>query len=283
MGLRLAALGLVALTVPVAAVGCRTSLTTPHTAVVKYINKDGSLREPRRAIAIYATEYMKVLRSLKRDREDRVYFLKPGDLLEVSVVDDKAASWVVSIRPDGPVDLPMAGEVPAAGRSIAEFKQDVVERLRRYYVTPTVVVNLKGTEFKPTVEAGRATVIGITATAPFQISTGGAGSTSVVPLRGNDLLFDVAFGVFQGGSDWEQIATIRRGRGDRNLIIISSLRNFLENAEFDENIPVQDGDYIFAAHKETTWLQELVANLRMVNALTGDVKTLIDNVEGEGD
>src|ERR1700693_2793836 len=49
------------------------------------------------------------------------YKLQPGDVLIVSVWKETDLQSDVLIRPDGGISFPLAGELPAAGRTVAEL------------------------------------------------------------------------------------------------------------------------------------------------------------------
>jgi polysaccharide export outer membrane protein len=82
------------------------------------------------------------------------YKLHAGDQLEVSVWQEEGLQRPVIVRPDGKFSFPLTGEVTASGRTVAEVRDDVEGRLKRYIAEPVVTVTV--------VEVGgnRAYVIG---------------------------------------------------------------------------------------------------------------------------
>jgi polysaccharide export outer membrane protein len=71
------------------------------------------------------------------------YLLGPGDVVDVMVWRDEALSRTVVISPDGTINLPLAGEVPAEGRTLAELKSDLEKRLAVYVPDPVLSLDVK--------------------------------------------------------------------------------------------------------------------------------------------
>ena len=71
------------------------------------------------------------------------YVLGPEDVLDVFVWKEPELSTTVTIRPDGRVSLPLAGELDASGRTAVQLQQQIAERLKRYINEPVVNVMVK--------------------------------------------------------------------------------------------------------------------------------------------
>ncbi|HEY0782644.1 MAG TPA: polysaccharide biosynthesis/export family protein [Thermoanaerobaculia bacterium] len=78
----------------------------------------------------------------ERDRAPS-YVLGPEDVLEVFVWKNPELSTTATVRPDGRITLPLAGELQAAGRSPEELRDVVTTHLRRYIENPFVTVMVK--------------------------------------------------------------------------------------------------------------------------------------------
>jgi len=63
-----------------------------------------------------------------------IYRLGPGDKLRVRVFDEPDLSGDFVVDAGGAVDLPLIGEVAAAGAPVSEFQQRVVERFKDGYL-----------------------------------------------------------------------------------------------------------------------------------------------------
>lgn len=73
------------------------------------------------------------------------YLVRPGDRLEISVLEDPALNRTVLVRPDGRISIPIAGTVEAAGVSPEAVAATIRRRLSNDFVSPpTVTVSLVG-------------------------------------------------------------------------------------------------------------------------------------------
>jgi polysaccharide biosynthesis/export protein len=73
------------------------------------------------------------------------YLLGPGDELAVVVLGDSDLTRTVTIRPDGKISLPLAGEITATGLTPAQVGVLLTTALKPYFKDPRVTVTL----FKP--------------------------------------------------------------------------------------------------------------------------------------
>jgi polysaccharide export outer membrane protein len=69
------------------------------------------------------------------------YLIGPGDVLDVSVWKDEALTRSVVVLPDGKITFPLAGDLLAGGRTVAELKQEIASRLERY--VPELVLSVE--------------------------------------------------------------------------------------------------------------------------------------------
>ena len=76
------------------------------------------------------------------------YTVNPGDTLDIAVwKEEDLTKKDVVVRPDGKFSFPLAGQVLARGRTVAEIEADITTRLKRYVAEPVVsvaVTNLDG-------------------------------------------------------------------------------------------------------------------------------------------
>jgi polysaccharide biosynthesis/export protein len=71
------------------------------------------------------------------------YKVKPGDTLQVEVLEDPSLNRQVLVLPDGSVSFPMAGTIKASGKSVPEVKSALSSAMAGNFVTPpTVYVGL---------------------------------------------------------------------------------------------------------------------------------------------
>jgi polysaccharide biosynthesis/export protein len=71
------------------------------------------------------------------------YHLQPGDILSVSVWKEQDLQTEVLVRPDGAFSFPLAGDVPAVGKTVEEVRTLLIDRLKRFIPTPVVTVAVK--------------------------------------------------------------------------------------------------------------------------------------------
>ncbi len=74
---------------------------------------------------------------------DAEYRLGPDDLIEVFVWKEPELTATVTVRPDGRVSLPLAGEIEASGKTAVELQQDITAKLGKFIVQPVVNVMVK--------------------------------------------------------------------------------------------------------------------------------------------
>jgi len=75
--------------------------------------------------------------------EAQNFVLSPGDVIDISVLEDANLSRQALIRPDGKISLPIAGTLTAAGRTPEEVRAAIIDRLKGDFVSaPTVTVSL---------------------------------------------------------------------------------------------------------------------------------------------
>ena len=70
------------------------------------------------------------------------YRLQAGDRLHISVWKELEMQKEIVIAPDGRISFPLAGEVGAAGHSVAEVRKEIETRLKKYMPDPVVTVTV---------------------------------------------------------------------------------------------------------------------------------------------
>jgi polysaccharide export outer membrane protein len=102
------------------------------------------------------------------------YLVGPQDVLDVTVFQAPDLSKSVQVAEDGAINLPLVGQIPAAGRSASRLERDIEARLNARYLKSAQV-----TVFVKEYNSQRVTVEGAVRT------------PGVYPLRGNDTLMQV--------------------------------------------------------------------------------------------
>jgi polysaccharide export outer membrane protein len=71
------------------------------------------------------------------------YLIQPGDVLQVAVWKETELTAEVLVRPDGGISFPLAGELPAAGRTVADLTAMLERRIRKLEPDAVVTVVIK--------------------------------------------------------------------------------------------------------------------------------------------
>lgn len=72
------------------------------------------------------------------------YTMNPGDSLDISVWKEEELTKTAIVRPDGKLSFPLAGEVLAVNRTVAQVQAEITNRLKTYMPEPVVSVSVKG-------------------------------------------------------------------------------------------------------------------------------------------
>jgi polysaccharide export outer membrane protein len=75
--------------------------------------------------------------------EEEVYWVKPGDVLDISVWGEPDLKSSVLVTPDGSFSFPLVGQVNAKQKTVAELQDTVKQGLAKYLSTPEVNVSLQ--------------------------------------------------------------------------------------------------------------------------------------------
>ena len=74
---------------------------------------------------------------------DSTYLIGPGDVLNISVWKDEALTKDVVVLPDGTISFPLIGLLKAEGRTVAQIKAEIAERISQYVTEPVLNVEVK--------------------------------------------------------------------------------------------------------------------------------------------
>jgi polysaccharide export outer membrane protein len=76
------------------------------------------------------------------DPRKHEYVLGPSDVLRVTVWHNVDLSGDVIVRPDGTITVPLVGDLPAAGRTAAEVRAELTQRLAAFVKDDAAVVTV---------------------------------------------------------------------------------------------------------------------------------------------
>jgi len=155
------------------------------------------------------------------------YKLHAGDTLQVSVWKEADLQQEVLIRPDGGMTFPLAGEVHAAGQTLAELTKTLEERIRKYVPDAVVMVTLK------TSSGNQVFVIGkVNKPGAFPL-TGPLDVMQALSLAGGSTPF----------ADLNSIRILRRNDGHQTEIKFK-YGQVLHGRHLEQNILLQSGDTV---------------------------------------
>jgi polysaccharide export outer membrane protein len=82
----------------------------------------------------------------KGPHADATYIIGDDDVLAINVWKELELTRLVTVRSDGRISLPLAGEVQAAGRTPSQLEQEITSRLRGFITDPQVTVIVQETK-----------------------------------------------------------------------------------------------------------------------------------------
>jgi polysaccharide export outer membrane protein len=85
------------------------------------------------------------------------YRVGPEDVLEVSVWREDGLKREVLVRPDGGISFPLIGDVRAAGRTVADIREEITNRLERFIPEAAVSVTVLKTGSQRVYVLGKVT------------------------------------------------------------------------------------------------------------------------------
>jgi polysaccharide export outer membrane protein len=164
------------------------------------------------------------------------YQVGPGDVLEVAVFGNEDLSRLPTVQPNGTVALPLLGELPVAGLTVAEIRTKLTALLAKdFLVNPQVEVKIK--EYQ----------------SQFVSVVGEVNNPGRKPLKGRTRLIDVLVesGGFRPTASGEVIINRTDGSFDGGA---KTLRLKLGSAPTPQDqvnleIPLRNGDLITASPK----------------------------------
>lgn len=77
---------------------------------------------------------------LRADSGASAFRLGPGDVLHISVWNDKELERTVTVRPDGMISFPLLNDIPASGSTPMQLQDAVTKGLKKYIANPQVSI-----------------------------------------------------------------------------------------------------------------------------------------------
>src|SRR5258707_1650879 len=155
------------------------------------------------------------------------YLIQPGDVLQVAVWKETDLTAEVLVRPDGGISFPLAGELPAAGHTVADLTAMLEQRIRKLEPDAVVTVVVK------TASGNRVYVIGkVNRPGEFPL-IGQIDVMQALSLAGGATPF----------ADTNGIRILRRD-GKRQSSIVFRYNDVERGRKLEQNILLQSGDKV---------------------------------------
>lgn len=155
------------------------------------------------------------------------YAIGAGDVLEISVWKDPALTRQVVVLPDGTISFPLVGQFQAAGKTVADLKDEMEKKLVRYIPEP---------ELSLIVQQVNSQVVYV---------IGKVNRPGHIPLNRN---IDVLQALSMAGglnvfADQQDIRIFRKSGGN-TMVIPFNYKAVTEDNQLDGNIFLQRGDVV---------------------------------------
>ena len=158
------------------------------------------------------------------------FVLGPSDVMKITVWHNPDLSGDVTVRPDGTITMPLVGDVRATGRTPAEVRAEITQRLAKYIKDESATVTIAVTA----INSYRFVISG-------NVERGGSFSanhyltlTEAIALAGGPNRFATA----------EDMVIIRSdARGHRRIPI--DYPAILKGTRPDQDLPILSGDTIY--------------------------------------
>ena len=227
--------------------GCKSD--DPKTNEVKDANKvikttDQKLQDEKRKKEL--AELDKVLKDNDEEElpDKGPYKLKIGDVIEISILDEPDMTKEVAVIPDGSITYLLVGEVPAAGKTIAELRKALEKVLEEYMMSPRVSIITTKVHLESE-EPFFASVMGaVKQSGKFQLQKGET-LTDIIAKAGGFLFVTDTL----GGRNLANLKASYITRNGKKLPI--DFYSLFEEGKMEYNIKIKENDFIYIANAET--------------------------------
>jgi len=155
------------------------------------------------------------------------YRLGPGDQVDIAVWKDETLTKSVIVLPDGKLSFPLIGEVKAAGRTIAQLRKEITEKISPFLPDPTLSIEVKQVNSMLIYVIGRVNTPG-----RFVLNT------NVNVLQA----LTIAGGV-NAFARRDKIKIFRQ-EGEKTTILHFKYDEVVEGTRLEQNIMLQKGDVV---------------------------------------
>jgi len=164
---------------------------------------------------------------IQSEKPGESYIIGPGDVLDIALWRDDTLIRQVVVLSDGNISFPLIGEVPAAGKTIAELKKDIADKLIDYVPDPVISIEVKQSNSMIIYVVGRVNT-------PNRFTV----NANVTVLQGLSLA-----GGLNPFAKRNKIKIFRQ-EGDKTKIFLFKYDEVVGGEKLDQNIPLKRGDVI---------------------------------------
>ena len=166
-------------------------------------------------------------KDIQSEKADDSYIIGPGDVLDISQWRDDALARQVVVLSDGKISFPLVGEIMAAGKTIAQLKKDIADRLVDY--VPDAVISIE-------VKQSNSMVIYV---------TGRVNNPNRFPVNTNVTVLQ-AISTAGGLNPFAKRNKIKifRQEGDKTKVFLFKYDEVVDGKNLDQNIALKRGDVI---------------------------------------
>jgi polysaccharide biosynthesis/export protein len=162
-------------------------------------------------------------------KRDQRYTIHPSDTLELSFMLTPDFNQTVTVQPDGYITLRNAGDLPAAGRTLAELTESIKTAYSKILHDPVVSVDPKDFE------------------KPYFVVGGQVGKPGKIEWRGDVTVTEAIAmaGGFTDASKHSQVLLFRRVSDQWTEAKIINTKKMLNSRNLQEDPVLQPGDMLF--------------------------------------
>lgn len=160
--------------------------------------------------------------------QEAKYLIGPGDILDVSVWNHPELTKEVSVRPDGWISMPLAGEVLSSGKSPSGLSEAIRVKLLAYLKDPKVSVIVSKYKSKKILVLGEVKKPGM-----YQYEGG--------------LTAFEAIGLAEGYNSHAQLKSILivRNPYSKPAFYLANLYKVIHDSDMRENVSLLPGDIVY--------------------------------------
>ena len=168
-----------------------------------------------------------ITKSMQSETSGDNYIIGTGDVLDIALWRDDALARQVVVLSDGKISFPLVGEVVAAGKTIAELKKDIADKLVDY--VPDAVISIE-------VKQSNSMVIYVTG----RVNTSGR-----FPVNANITVLQAisTAGGLNPFAERNKIKIFRQEGGKTNVFLFK-YDEVVDGKKLDQNIALKRGDVI---------------------------------------